>query len=281
MKRLFICIISLLACTIFASAQHHILSFGLRGGTVNLFEKSAQDASGKFGPIGAFDITYDYYVGEPDAVGWGLRIGLGIGYARNLFSGNYTQQYVNTDYLGNEMDYSVSGSFQTKVHGCFMDVPILATMRVRGFYLGAGLKTQSYIYSKFKQSLGTTNIEATYPEYGPTVSNELITGYIPKDQNGVVANEDFLRLNISAGLETGYEWHLKSKTYIALTAYVYCSVWDSYSSDHESPVVKVAPITNSVNPVPEVRVNDAISSLASRMTPLEFGLKLAFGRIFE
>lgn len=280
MKRIFTYIV-LIAMPVIGMAQRQVLSFGLRGGTENMFAKTQQDASSRFGYQAALDINHDFIFHPEKRVAWGLRLGLAAGYTGNIFSGNFNQQFVNTDYLGNEMDYTTSGSFSNKVDGCFLELPVLATMRTHGYYLGIGAKMQTYVYNYFSQTITNPLIEANFPKYGPTVTNEMVTGKLPREKSGTIDRDNFLRANLSLGLETGYEWFLtEKKTYIALSVYAYYSVWNSFYNDDDQYLVYVSPIRDESYPVPEVRVSYALTTLATKVTPLEFGLKLSFGHIF-
>jgi len=275
MKRIIICLASILM-TLTLSAQS-VLSFGLRGGWDFLLPETGQKTQEKFGMSGAFDFGYTYYI--PTKHGdWGIHTGLSAGYVKNILQLDFEQQSTNYDYLTNEMLYTTSGTLDTKLHQAFLEVPVMAAVRYKGLVAQLGMKTQFSVWSEANQQLKNPYIDAYYVPFEVHVPNELITGVLSsadldRKQTGVAP---IFNLLLSARI--GYEFEIDAMNKIGIVAYMDYNVWNTHKSSADSRLlIDVAPITESSYPVPAVTVNNAFSTLISKVNPLQIGISVYYG----
>ena len=100
-----------------------------------------------------------------------MRFGLSLGYSGYGYRGNFEEQYTNTDFLGNKMEYTntVVGA-EMKVTQLNIEVPLMAVFRYEGFVFGTGLKfIMPGAANNYTQTMQEVRINAFYPQYGVTV----------------------------------------------------------------------------------------------------------------
>lgn len=251
------------------------LMVGLRGGAENIFLKANPTIQSSFQPAANLDLRYGFYAPLGQATQFGLQLGLGFGYAKSMFSGNFMDWYTNIDYLGLEMQYSTSAQFQSSINRLHLETPLMITMRSHGFVLGIGAKMQIPVWTKSVQTLSDVLVDAYYPRSDVHVPNERITGLVENtdlDEPNFWSNT---KLNVLLSLQTGYEWQIKPQHHIGLMVYVDYNIWNSYKST-TAPVIDVAPISDASYPVPNVVVKDAPAVLTQVMHPLQVGVSLYY-----
>ena len=108
MKKIRLSLFLFAALALPLSAENiHLLTLGLRGGEITVLQQSAQNLNNQLGGVGALDLGYIWYAPVPKA-DLGIRTGLLLGYGASAIGGGFSQQFTNTDYLGNQMDYTTS-----------------------------------------------------------------------------------------------------------------------------------------------------------------------------
>ena len=253
----------------------HTLRVGVSGGSgLNLTPTNCVMKS-KFGASGALAFDYTFYKSF-DKVDLGLRTGLDLGYMYLPYHAEFEQHYSNVDYLNNQIDYTTSGLLDITQNQLYASVPVMFALRTHGFVCNIGVRLQIPFYQTGKQQLSEPLIQAYYPEYDVTVTNELITGIVTDEQLSMPLASSPVFLECYASAEIGYEHRLNAKGAIGCAAYVHAGVWNALPKATDKPVIQVAPITDKVKPVPAVTVNDAYTSLLTSYTPLQFGLKLYY-----
>ena len=159
----------------------------------------------------------------------------------------------------------------------YVSVPLMFALRSNGFVWNIGARVQMAMYQAGKQQLSNPLIEAYYPAYGVTVSNELITGVVAESQMVLPVEFPFVVLDIMAATEIGYEYTFKrTKNAIGTVAYFNMGIWNSLPMATDAPIIQVAPITGKDNPVPVVVVNNAYRTLLTSYIPMQFGVKLYY-----
>lgn len=253
----------------------HTLRVGVSGGSgLNLTPADCVMKS-NVGGGGALAFDYTFYKSF-DKVDLGLRTGLDLGYMYLPYHAEFAQHYSNVDYLNNQIDYTTSGLLDITQNQLYASVPVMFALRTHGFVCNIGVRLQMPFYQTGKQQLSNPLVQAYYPEYDVTVTNELITGIVTDEQLSMPLASSPVFLECYASAEIGYEHHLNAKGAIGCAAYVHAGVWNALPKATDKPVIQVAPITDKVKPVPAVTVNDAYTSLLTSYTPLQFGVKLYY-----
>ena len=273
MRRLVVIILALAGMSGAMNAQHWV-SVGLRGGAGT--QLTTGDIQSGWAPTAMVDASYTYLWPVND-VELGIQTGLSLGYIGGRFSATVDEQYRNIDYLGHPMDYhNTTSSARESVDGMAMEIPAMMAFRWNGLVLNAGLKLQVPLWYQFRQQLTDPVVRATYPEYNVTTTNELITGVVDPADVQKSGRRDLCDVSLLLGLELGYEWTItEQQDKIGLVGY-----FDGAPYGHSAPrtnhVIDVAPISDPVNPVPDVTVNTIVGTYAQTMNYLSFGVKVYY-----
>lgn len=279
-----IVLLSLLFCFGAVCAQEHQLTLGAGGGVMLLNPQTEQEGvtQAPF-PAGMFSLGYTYLadVGKGN-VALGLSTGLEAGGAMAALSGRQTEQFTNTDYLGNTMQYTVTTGFSDRQKLLFAQVPLMFTMRASGLTLSLGAKASMPFLSRSEQVLKNPSISAYYDLTGVTVTNRVITGVVAPEDMRKSFDGVFSGLTVKASCELGYEWKLGARSAFGLKVFADVSVYDNYSSDAPGGrLITVAPITDATNPAPLVTVGHATELYCRQMLPVELGLKLYYAFVWN
>ena len=253
----------------------HTLRVGVSGGSGLNLTPADYVMKSKFGASGALAFDYAFYKSFNE-VDLGLRTGLDLGYMYLPYHAEFEQHYSNVDYLNNQIDYTTSGLLDITQNQLYASVPVMFALRTHGFVCNIGVRLQMPFYQTGKQQLSNPLVQAYYPKYDVTVTNELITGIVTDEQLSMPLASFPVFLECYASAEIGYEHRLNAKGAIGCAAYVHAGVWNALPKATDKPVIQVAPITDKVKPVPAVIVNDAYTSLLTSYTPLQFGVKVYY-----
>ena len=253
----------------------HTLRVGVSGGSGLNFTPADCVMKSKFGASGALAFDYAFYKSFNE-VDLGLRMGLDLGYMYLPYHAEFEQHYSNVDYLNNQIDYTTSGLLDITQNQLYASVPVMFALRTHGFVCNIGVRLQIPFYQTGKQQLSEPLIQAYYPEYDVTVTNELITGIVAENQLSTPLALSPILLECLASAEIGYEHSLNTKGAVGFTAYIYAGIWNSLPKATNTPIIQVAPIMDSETPAPTVTVNDAYTSLLTSYTPLQFGVKVYY-----
>lgn len=253
----------------------HVLRAGIAAGGVYNITPATCDMSGKLGASGSVVFDYAFYKSQR-TIDLGFRTGVDVGYLNERYHADFSQQFTNMDYLNNQMDYTTSGSVDVTQHQLYASIPLMFALRSNGFVWNIGLRLQAICYQTGKQQLSAPMIEAYYPTYNVHVTNELITGVVADDQLSMPTQSEGLQLECQASTEIGYEHNLSGTNAIGILAYFNVGFWNNHPKVTSTPVIDIAPITDSQHPAPAVTINDAKSSLLTSYIPLQFGVKLYY-----
>lgn len=253
----------------------HTLRVGLAGGGGLHLTPADCVMKSSVGGGGALAFDYAFYKSF-DKLDLGLRTGLDLGYMYLPYHAEFAQHYSNVDYLNNQIDYTTSGLLYITQNQLYASVPVMFALRTHGFVCNIGVRLQMPFYQTGKQQLSEPLIQAYYPKYDVTVTNELITGIVTDEQLSMPLASSPVFLECYASAEIGYEHRLNAKGAIGCAAYVHAGVWNALPKATNTPIIQVAPITDKVKPVPAVTVNDAYTSLLTSYTPLQFGVKVYY-----
>jgi hypothetical protein len=279
----YFCLLLMTVCCLQAHADEsenkgliHILRVGLAGGGGLHFTPADCVMKGNIGGGGALAFDYAFYKSF-DKVDLGLRTGLDLGYLYSPYHAQFEHQYSNVDYLSNQMDYTTSGVVDIAQNQLYASVPLMFALRSNGFVCNLGLRLQMPFYQIGKQQLSNPLVQAYYPKYDVTVTNELITGIVADNQLSTPLEFPSILLECHAAMEIGYEHEIKNKnSAIGVLAYFNMGVWNSLPKATGAPIIQVAPIMDKNNPVPTGTVNNAYNALLTSYIPMQFGLKVYY-----
>lgn len=278
MKRIF-AILLLTALTLSGSVHaQHWISTGLRCGAGTYLAKG-EGLNTQLAPNFAIDVNYTYYW-PLRPIELGINTGVSVGYTSAGYKTSLSESYTNYDYAGNRIDYNiVSSKVFEQTHGVSLEIPAMLALRWQGLVMNAGLKLQIPVWRLSKQQMADISVQATYPAYGVTMTNETITGKVnPDDLNMIVKNQGMPIVSLLLSLEIGYEWSISHADKVGLVAYFDGSPYGyGYRSGiSNGRVVDVAPISDAATPAPNVKVNTIIGTQAQMLNYLAFGAKVYY-----
>ena len=265
--------------SISTSAHNSMFSIGVRGGG-QTFLSSATDPSssvhGAFGGAGTLDLRYTFYGYLTEQIGMGFALGAGAGYGTTALAGNRTDTYSNTDYLGKQMDYTIPSTFKQTAQFARAEATLMMAFCFGNVTVNIGPRFMMPFAAKSTLTITDVSIDAYYPEYYVHVVNKPISGYLATPYSQTVTSA-LPKYNVLMSAELGYEWCFDEKNCLGVQLYADVSVWNNYTANPPAatPLVVVAPITDAVNPVPEVTVNSSALTVNS-MRYLDFGLRVYY-----
>ena len=253
-----------------------MVSVGVRGGGQMWLPSAATGVTAKvnsgIGYTGALDLRYTYYGDVTDDIGIGFGVGFGAGYGTTALQGTSHDEFSNTDYLGNQIDYTVNAAFQQNDQWIKGEASLLFAMRFGGVTINIGPRLMMPFAASHLLRVNQSTIDAYYPQYNVHVVNELATGEL---QTPYVRKENVTlpQYNLLLAAEIGYEWNF-GKHIVGVQAYMDCGVWNNYRSAATSVTqfISVSPIIDATNPPPTVTVGSAEGMIAGRRY-LDFGIR--------
>jgi len=257
-------------------AQGDMISFGLRGGG-NIYMATG-DAHAKLGYGGNFDLAYTHYWLTPDAE-VGIRTGITIGACNNHFEGTFNRSFVNRDYEGNDIEYTVSSnSVELKVvRQVQFEIPLMLAVRAENVFINLGVKYMMPIYDKYEQNMNNITIDAYYRGPDVHVTNRLITGLADENQLRFSGKGCIPKHNILFGTEIGYEWAVTPQDRIGLGLYLDISPWSSFQKPDGQYLIDVAPINNPEYPPAKVTIQPLYTASVDKLLYCDFGIKFYYG----
>lgn len=276
-KRLFIILIAFLPQI--AHAHHSMVSIGVRGGGQTFITSTTDpsgDLKGAIGGTGILDLRYTFYGSLTNTVEIGFAIGAGVGYGASAIKGHHVDTYTNTDYLGNQMDYTVTSTFRQKEQFTRAEASLMLAMNFNHVVVNIGPRFMLPFVTKTQLSLSEASIDAYYPRYEVHVTDQLITGRLELPYAQSVSSS-IPKYTVLMAAEVGYEWYFNEKSCLGFQLYADIGVWNKMHavSDPSAALVHVSAITDAANPVPAVTVGNADALIAKRRY-LDFGLRLYY-----
>jgi len=275
-KKLFLLSIALLSAICLWARSASMISFGLRGGGCTYM--TTGNADSHIGGGGDFDLGYSCLWNTPNAE-VGIHTGLSLGLCTNRFTGKVKSTFTNIDYLGNEIQYTVSSSSVRLniIRQVQLEIPLMLALRTENMFINIGAKFMMPISDKYEQSMGDLTIDAYYPKPDVHVVNRLITGDASSAKMDVSGNGCLPKYNVLLGLEIGYEWNIQDTHRIGLGFYADISPWSSFKRSDASEVVSVSPIVNPDYPPAEVTIQPICKASVDEMLYCDFGVKVYYG----
>lgn len=269
---------SYLQDTVKPANQIDRFTIGARAGAASMLQKTVNDAKGHFGFDVLLDLQYAHYWIQKHDHKVGIILGLSAGYVQNHLTADAThQQYTLTDPDGWKAQYDVKAdNIRETDRQVQLEVPVMFSLLThKGFFMNLGPRFFLPVYTPYSQKLENPNINAYFEYTDVTVSNEVITGLAKENDllsKGKTNNK--LKLNITLGLELGYEWQLKHGNSLDLGAYANYGLYSMFKNDNasdQSPLIQVTPAIPST-----VSVQAASDTWTQKMGFVDVGLKLAY-----
>lgn len=263
-------------------AQYNVFNVGARfGGNGYLIKSTDINLKSEFGIQTMLDLSYSY-LGELDMYAYlGFKIGASVGWNQNLFESKYENNFVNYDYLGKQMDYTIkTDNVLQKINQFQVELPVMLAFRYAGVTANLGVKCMFPFNATYTQSLNGLNVLAYYPEYDVTVSNEVITGLASDEQFYKSGKMNVPSINLMGSLEFGYEFELgRDETHaVGVMAYLDYCFWNNYSGQQGTTegMITVSPISDPLDPVPTVNVDVLSTSSIYAMNYFDVGVKVYY-----
>ena len=279
----YLCLLLMTICCVQAHAYRygrndalHVIRVGLAGGGAYNLIPSNSTMTSNMGGGGAVAFDYAFYK-SLNKVDLGLRTGLDLGYQYSPYKAEFSHQFSHQDYLGNQMDYTTSGGVDITQNQLYASIPLMFALRSNWFVCNVGVRLQGAFYQTGKQQLSNPLVQAYYPKYDVTVTNELITGIVADNQLSTPLEFPSILLECHAAMEIGYEHEISNtNSAIGVLAYFNMGFWNSLPKATGALIIQVAPIMDKNNPVPTVTVNNAYNALLTSYIPMQFGLKVYY-----
>ena len=253
-----------------------MFSIGVRGGGQTFLSSTPAPSSSMKGDVGfggTIDLRYAFYGCFTDRIGMGFTLGAGIGYGTAGLRGDHTDNYSNIDYLGKQIDYTVTSTLRQTNQFARAEASLMLAFCFGNVIVNVGPRFMMPFAVKSELTITDASIDAYYPEYYVHVVDKMITGYLQTPYTQTVT-PTLPEYNVLLCAEIGYEWYFDEKNCLGVQLYADVGVWNKMStvSYQPSALIEVAPITDAANPIPTVTVN-APASLVSSQRYLDFGLR--------
>lgn len=260
---------------------HHQFAVGVRGGVASfLHDFGTQQGSWEPGYVGMLDLQYAYYFGKkrPSLPSWGIRAGLGIGYAASSAYTAVDDRFDVTDVDGDLIKYHViADRVRERDARVQMEVSVMPSFVYNGLFINVGPKFLLPLYGHYQQKITNPSIEAYYEKYGVTVKDEVITGVLTEEQQLTKGKWQGAKFDVMLGAEIGYEWALRNGNGVALGFYADYAVYSGYSSP--STVGSLIQLTQPGLSADAPQANVTVMSLNQKTAKLGYfdcGLKLTY-----
>lgn len=279
MRNHFLIILMLLVGWITTQAQSSQLLFGMRAGATTYLPTGSLHSS--FGSAIGGEIGYQWLspIGRKAEIG--LQVGAEAGYVRPGLRAKETINYSIADYLGHPMQYTINLNAQEQMGHLQLAFPIMLAFRFDHIQLHLGPRLAFPFFCQYQQRT-QAEIMAFYPDYGVTVTNELITGKLLPEQEIMQGNITLSSVEVQAGVDLSYEWTLSSRLRyahgLAIGAYCFCSLWNNSIEPiyAPKPIIAITPISTANDPAAKVSVLPISSAYSPHLLPIEAGARLTY-----
>ena len=258
--------------------QINRFTIGLRGGFASSMAKATVAEFSKL-PLGGdvlLDLQYAHYWPiNKDKMHLGLLAGLSVGYMNTTRNQAWDETFTANTSDG-EVIYNVTADNIKETNNQLqLEVPVMFSMLVNGFFLNVGPRFLLPAYAPYKQVITNGNIQVTDVETGVVLNNNPVYGALSEEQeNQKGKGEQQFKLTMTIGIELGYEFKLKSGNSIGLGAFANYGVYSMYSNNPLGSAIDVfAPSANG-NGV--VNVESLTNAYTDNMGHLDAGVKLTY-----
>lgn len=253
-------------------------TIGLRGGFASSMAKATVAEFSKL-PLGGdvlLDLQYAHYWPiSNEKMHLGFLAGVSVGYMNTTRNQVWDETFTANTSDG-EVIYNVTADNIKETNNQLqLEVPVMFSMLVNGFFLNVGPRFLLPAYTPYKQVITNGNIQVTDVETGVVLNNNPVYGALSEEQeNQKGKGEQQFKLTMTIGIELGYEFKLKSGNSIGLGAFANYGVYSMYSNNPLGSAIDVfAPSANG-NGV--VNVESLTNAYTDKMGHLDAGVKLTY-----
>ena len=253
--------------------QFNRLAIGLRAG----FASTQFTLAMPVGFDALLDVRYAHYW-PVKKLHLGIMTGLSAGYvqAHQRFI-PYQDEFVLATDEGNVSYEVTADDIQETTHQIQLEVPVMFSMSTeKGFFLHVGPKLILPVYSQFHQTISNPIIAAYLPELnGNPIINEVVMGKLTEAQTDIKASfNNEWKLSLALAAELGYEFKFQNGHSLDLGVYADWTLYNMYQQYGQGKVIAITP--PSVNSAAIVDVQSITQAYASKFTPFDLGIKLAY-----
>ena len=277
-----ILLIIMLSATMIAAAETHNVTVGMKAGAATYTTDA--DATNRFGPSLGVMVNYSclWSLKNQSPLYMGITTGLGFGWSQTGLSMDWNTQYVNTDFSGHQLQYTMSGTAIQKDRQFQAELPILLAFKAAGFRLNLGPQVIFVLPRTYSLSLGEVNSKVDFLDFGVSMSDDPIAGQLPADRMTQSGSTLTPTLGVALAVQAGYEFFINEQHAIGLMAYLDYGIWNTYSNPKPTNrFIDVAPITDPSMEVPQVTIYDLNASFVTKVNYLSFGLKFYWNMSWE
>ena len=273
-RRLYI-VTLMLALSLAISAQVHRVGVGLSGGVNTMFADTS--LTNLWGPtIGLEGYYACLFAVDNSEFMLGPRTGIEVAWSQSGWTSPVNEQFSNTDYLGHQIDYTISGSVREKHQHLTVSIPIMLAMRYRGLVVGIGVKARMLLWNTYSTSVSDLYVSAYYPEFDIAVVDEPNLGIVNKvdDISGSRATPEW---HVPVAAEIGYEWQVKKNQFLGFRIFADYDIWNSFKqpADAAKRVIDITPITEA-NKTADVNVAPICNAALTKFNALNIGVTISY-----
>lgn len=276
MKRIVLCLM-LLSVVMIKAQNTSRLMLGLGGGlSINATEGKAENICG---PLGTLNVGYAITNNVNSDVKLGFRTGLNIAYSKFGNALYLKESFTNINYYGNSMDYTVTSTRVVYKQQQFnLELPIMFALHSKCVYINVGTKFVLPLWNRYIQSIENPQIAVSFPDYGVTVVDDIITGVVNENQKMTSGKASIPSLMVGLSAEIGYVWQLNgSNNKLGFDIFVDYIPWNIGFNKNGKSIVEVAPIINDgEQPKAIVTVNPMNQCYDYTYNVFNFGAKLVY-----
>lgn len=264
------------AFSLVANAQIHRVGFGVSAGANTMFADSA--VTNIWGPTVGIEGYYAcmFAVNNTELM-LGPRTGLEVAWSMSGFQMPLSEKFTNTDYLGHQIDYTVSGDVKETHHHLSVGIPIMLALKYRGFVAGVGIKARALLWNTYKTSASDVTTTAYYPEFDIAVIDEPKLGVVKDMSYDLSGSRNTPEWHVAVALEAGYEWEVKKNQHLGLRVFADYDVWNSFAqpADAAKRVVEISPITET-NKKAEITLAPICNAALTKFNALNIGVTISY-----
>lgn len=277
-QRLVILSLALVAC-LTLSAQMHRVGVGLSAGAHTQFGDSA--VTNLWGPTVGLSFRYTCLFHVGSEVWLGPQTGLEAAWTRSGWRQELSDQFSNKDYLGHQIDYTLSGKLDERHDHVTVTIPIMAALRYQGVVVGLGLKARALLWTKHQTTASDVDISAYYPEFDVRLAAEDCVEELSSalEISGARKTPEW---HIALAAEAGYEWKIARNQYLGALLFVDYGLWNSYSRPDDAPQRSLdVTLIEKAGMMPQLVLSPIYSTIINRFRPFSVGVTITYTFDFE
>ena len=279
MRHRLVIFVLVLASALSGYGQMHRIGFGLSAGVHTQFGDSS--LTNTWGPTVGLSFRYSCLFHVGSEVWLGPQTGLEAAWTQSGWEQAYSGKLSKTDYLGHQIDYTMSGNITERHDHINVAVPLMAALRYRGIIIGLGFKARAMMWTQYKTSASDIDLSAYYPDFDVTLAGKDAVETYSTEMSASGARKT-PEWHVAVAAEAGYEWRIKKHQHLGVLVFVDYGLWNSYSRPTDAPQQSLD-VTRIVTEgkLPDFILTPLCSTALNRFHPLSIGLTVTYTFDFE